>query len=88
MVLFKAMVLSREGSGHRFTLDHSPGSRPTLRRELMATSFPRSSCFSAKKKTKRERSSKRLLSASITLKCFQLTISFLSILGFPVGSHN
>lgn len=77
---FKAMTFHREGSSRRFTLDHSPGSRPTLRRKLMAASFPRSCCFSAKK-----RSSKRLLSASIILKCFQLTISFLSILGsgFP-----
>ena len=29
---FKAMTLRREGSCRRFTLDHSPGSRPTLRR--------------------------------------------------------
>ena len=46
---FKAMTLRREGSCRRFTLDHSPGSRPTLRRKLVAASFPRSCCFSAKK---------------------------------------
>lgn len=50
---FKAMTLHREGSSHRSTPGHSPGSRPALRRKLMAASFPRSCCFSAEREVPR-----------------------------------
>lgn len=42
---FKATTLPREGSCGRSTLDLSPGSRPTLKRELMVASFAGSHCL-------------------------------------------
>lgn len=77
-----AMKLPGEEINGRFTLSLSPGNRPTLKREFMTTSFLRSFCFSQISEARR-----KLLSASVSLKCFLLKIIFTPILGFSVSPY-